>query len=127
MYGGPGPTTLRVHIQDTSPRGVATMTTLLISLDLDPARADEVVRLLRVEMAPWMRQRSGFVSSHWFLADDRRHCTIMVEFESEPEADEVARATLALPSNPARSWNVGRVETVDDLDFAPRPGLRLDG
>ncbi|MDX6235034.1 MAG: hypothetical protein QOH68_4190 [Nocardioidaceae bacterium] len=103
------------------------MTTLLISLDLDPVRADEVVRLLRGEMAPWMRQRPGFLSSHWFLADDRGHCTIMVEFESEPEASEVARATLALPSNPARSWNVGRVEIVADLDFAPRPGLRLEG
>ena len=103
------------------------MTTLLISLDLDPQRADEVVRLLRVEVAPWMRQRPGFVSSHWLLADDRRHCTITVEFETEPQAGDVARATLALPSNPARSWNVGRVEIVADLDFAPRPGLRLEG
>lgn len=103
------------------------MTTLLISLDLDPERADEVIRLLRIEMAPWMRQQQGFVSSHWFLAEDRQHCTITVEFETEPEAAEVARATLALPSNPARSWNVGRVETVADLDFAPRPGLRLEG
>jgi hypothetical protein len=101
------------------------VTTLLVSLDLDPERADEVVGLLRAEMAPWMRQQPGFVSSHWFLADDRRHCTITVEFDDEESAGRVARATLALPSNPARSWNVGRVETVADLDFAPRPGLRL--
>ena len=103
------------------------MTTLLISLDLDPDRADEVVRLLRSEMAPWMRQQPGFVSSHWFLADDRQHCTITVDFESESEAAAVARATLALPTNAARSWNVGRVETVADLGFASTPGLRLDG
>ena len=102
------------------------MTTLLISLDLDPERADEVVTLLRSEMAPWMRQQAGFVSSHWFLADDRRHCTITVDFESDAEAAEVARATLALPKVPARSWNVERVEAVADLDFAPRPGLRLE-
>jgi hypothetical protein len=101
------------------------MTTLLISLDLDPQRADEVVRLLRSEMAPWMRQQPGFVSSHWFLADDRNHCTVTVEFESEAAAGDVARATLALPSNPARSWNVARVDSVSDLNFAPRPGLRL--
>lgn len=103
------------------------MTTLLIDLDLDPARADEVVGLLRTEMAPWMRHQPGFVSSHWFLAEDRRHCLITVEFESAAEADAVARATLALPSNPARSWNVARVDSVSDLDFAPRPGLRLEG
>jgi hypothetical protein len=103
------------------------VTTLLISLDLDPARADEVVHLLRGEMAPWMRQQPGFLSSNWFLADDRGHCTIMVDFGSEPEAAAVAHATLALPCNPARSWNVGRVEIVADLDFAPRPGLRLEG
>jgi len=103
------------------------VTTLLISLDLDPERADEVVALLRNEMAPWMRQQDGFVSSHWFLAADRRHCTITVEFGSADQAAEVARATLALPSNPARSWNVGRVDAVADLDFAPRPGLRLEG
>lgn len=102
------------------------MTTLLISLDLDPERADEVVALLRTEMAPWMRQQPGFVSSNWLLADDRRHCTITVEFETADEAAAVARATLALPSNRARSWNVGRVETVAELGFAPRPGLRLD-
>jgi hypothetical protein len=48
------------------------VTTLLISLDHDPERADEVIRLLRIEMAPWMRQQQGFVSSHWFLADNRR-------------------------------------------------------
>lgn len=101
------------------------MTTLLISLDLDPARADEVVQLLRGEMAPWMRQQAGYVTSHWFLADDRRHCTITVEFEDHPQASDVAEATLALPSNAARSWNVGRVEIVDDLGLAPRPGLRL--
>lgn len=103
------------------------MTTLLVSLDLDPERADEVVQLLRGEMAPWMKQQPGFVSSQWFLAEDRRHCTITVEFDTEEHAAAVGRATLALPSNPARSWNVGRVETVADLDFAPRPGLRLEG
>jgi len=126
MYGVGAPASLRVDIQHNNP-GAATVTTLLISLDLDPERADEVVRLLRVEMAPWMRQQPGFVSSHWFLAADRRHCTITVEFETVAEAAEVGRATLALPSNPARSWNVGRVEAVADLDFAPRPGLRLEG
>ncbi|WP_183094133.1 hypothetical protein [Nocardioides stalactiti] len=102
------------------------MTTLLICLDLDPARADEVVGLLRAEMAPWMRQQPGFVSSRWFLAEDRHHCTVTVEFDSEREAAAVAEATLALPANPARSWNVGRVDTVADLDLAPRPGLRLE-
>ncbi len=107
--------------------GIENVTTLLISLDLDPDRAAEVVSLLRSEMAPWMRQQPGFVSSHWLLADDRRHCTITVDFESAAEADAVARATLALPRNAARSWNVGRVETVADLDFAPRPGLRVEG
>ncbi|KAA1418635.1 hypothetical protein F0U44_09045 [Nocardioides humilatus] len=103
------------------------MTTLLISLDLDPVRADEVVRLLRGEMAPWMRQQTGYLTSHWFLADDRQHCTITVEFEDRPQASDVAQATLALPSNTDRSWNVGRVEIVDDLGLAPRPGLRLEG
>lgn len=127
MYGAGGPASLRVHIQHTARGGIATMTTLLITLDLDASRADEVVGLLRSEMAPWMKQQAGFVSSHWFLADDRRHCTIMVEFDSEPAASDVARATLALPSNPARSWNVARVDSVSDLDFAPRPGLRLEG
>jgi hypothetical protein len=106
--------------------GTETVTTLLISLGLDPDRADEVVSLLRSEMAPWMRQQPGFVSSHWFLADDRQHCTITVDFESEAQAADVARATLALPSNSARSWNVERVDTVADLGFASTPGLRWD-
>ncbi|HYG92604.1 MAG TPA: antibiotic biosynthesis monooxygenase [Nocardioides sp.] len=102
------------------------MTTLLVSLTLDPERTDEVVRLLRGEMAPWMRRQPGFVSSHWYLAGDGGHCTITVEFDSEPAAEEVARATLALPGSRHRSWNVERVEVVDDLGLAPRPGLRVD-
>lgn len=107
--------------------GGRTVTTLLISLDLDPTRADEVVALLRGEMAPWMRRQAGYVSSHWLLADDREHCTITVEFEEQAQAADVAEATLALTGNTARSWNVGRVEIVDDLGLAPRPGLRLGG
>ncbi|MEZ0578722.1 hypothetical protein [Nocardioides sp. MH1] len=103
------------------------MTTLLISLDLDPTRAEEVAGLLRGEMAPWMRQQAGYLTSHWFLADDRRHCTITVEFEDRAQASDVARATLELPANTARSWNVDRVEIVDDLGLAPRPGLHLGG
>ena len=86
-----------------------------------------MVGLLRSEMAPWMRRQPGFVSSRWFLAEDRQHCTITVEFEDDPAAAAVAAATLALPSHPARSWNVARVDTVADLDFAPRPGLRVEG
>lgn len=100
--------------------------TLLISLDLDPARSEEVVRLLRTEMAPWMRHRPGFQSSRWFLADDHRHCTITVEFDDEQQATDVAEATLALPDSPARSWHVARCEVVADLDLAPRPGVRID-
>lgn len=101
------------------------MTALVVSLTLDPARTDEVVRLLRQEMAPWMRRQHGFVSSHWFLADDGAHCTITVDFDDLPAARAVAEATLALPSPPARSWHVERVEVADDLGLAPRPGLRL--
>jgi hypothetical protein len=99
------------------------MTTLLISLSLDPERVEEVVRLLRTEMAPWMRRQPGFASSHWLLADDRAHCTITAEFGSDEQARAVAEATLALPESAARSWHVERVEAVADLGLAPRPGV----
>lgn len=101
------------------------MPTLLVSLGLDPDRTEEVVRLLRVEVAPWMRRQPGFASSHWFLSEDRTRCTITVEFDDEPRARAVADATLALPSHPARSWHVERVEVASDLGLAPRPGLHL--
>jgi len=103
------------------------MATMLVSLTLDPERTVEVVRLLRGEMAPWMRRQPGFVSSNWYLAGDRRHCTIRVEFDHQRHAEQVARATEGLAYNAARSWNVERVEVVDDLDLAPRPGVRLEG
>jgi 2-methylcitrate dehydratase PrpD len=91
------------------------MATMLVSVTVDPARADEVVRLLRGEMAPWMRVQPGFVSSHWLLSDDRSHCTILVDFTAEEDARAVADATLALPTHPTRSWNVERVEVTTDL------------
>lgn len=99
------------------------MTTLLVSLVLDPDRSEDVVRLLRSEMAPWMRRQPGFVSSHWLLAEDRAHCTITIEFGTAVEAKTVGEATRALPDIPARSWHVERVEVVDDLGLAPRPGI----
>lgn len=100
--------------------------TLLLDLALDPVRSEEVVRLLRTELAPWMRHRPGFRSSRWLLTDDRRQCTITVEFDTEPDAVAVAEATAALPDSPARSWHVRRCEVVCDLDLAPRPGVRVE-
>ena len=103
------------------------MATMLVSVTVDPTRADEVVRLLRGEMAPWMRQQPGFVSSHWFLSDGLDRCTIIVDFEAPDDARAVADATLALPSHPARSWNVERVDVATDLDLAPRAPIDLNG
>jgi hypothetical protein len=123
MYGAAGSRTLEVEKWHGHTTPGVRMTTLLISLDLDPGRSEEVVRLLRTEMAPWMRHQPGFVSSHWLLADDHRHCTVTVEFDDDGHARDVAAATLALPDNPARSWHVGRVEVVADLGLAPRPGV----
>ncbi|UMG93123.1 antibiotic biosynthesis monooxygenase [Nocardioides sp. TF02-7] len=94
------------------------MATMLVSVTVDPARADRVLGLLRGEMAPWMRRQPGFVASHWSLDDDRTRCTIVVEFDAEEHARAVAEATLALPTHPARSWNVERVEVAADPDLS---------
>lgn len=125
MYAVRPPATLGVDDQHRTLLGAA-MTTLLISLTLDPERCEEVTRLLRTEMAPWMRRQAGFVSSHWLLADDGRHCTITAEFDGPDRARDVAEATLALPDSAARSWHVDRVEVVADLGLAPRPGVRFE-
>lgn len=99
------------------------MTTLLISLALDPDRSQEVIRYLRTDLARWIRRLPGFESSHWLLSEDRAHCTVTLTFDDRGPADQVAEALLATDPNPARAWNVDRVEHVWDLGLAHDPAV----
>lgn len=98
------------------------MTDLLISLVLDPGRREEVLRHLGSDVAPWLRRRPGFCTSRWYLATDGMHCTAVITFSS-PEAAAAAADLLDDGRNPARSWNVERVEVVEDLGIASRPAV----
>ncbi|WP_435771831.1 hypothetical protein [Nocardioides sp. SYSU DS0651] len=101
------------------------MTTLLLTLALDPERTEDVVERLRTELAPWLRRRPGFVTSRWLLADQQDRCTVVVEVGCGADLDHLLAAVRATHTNPARSWHCERVEAVQDLHLAERPPVGL--
>ncbi|GAA4803432.1 hypothetical protein ACFQ0K_12115 [Nocardioides caeni] len=113
------------------------MTTLVLTLGLDPDRSPATLERLRAEVAPWLRRLPGFVTSRWLLGTERDHCTVVIDIaeatdpaepadEDRPTSVEVIRKALeARTADPARSWWCERVEVADDLHLAERPTVAM--
>ncbi len=101
------------------------MTTLLVTLVLEPRCSEEVLARLRAEVAPWLRRRPGFVTSRWLLGASRDRCTILVEAEESAESALVSLTEALAPGEhgQGRSWWCERVDLVTDLHLAERPGV----
>jgi hypothetical protein len=101
------------------------MTTLLVTLALDPDHTDDVLDLLRSDVAPWLRRRPGFVTSRWLLGTTRDRCTVLVDV-ADAVADDAAHdlaGALGAGVDGGRSWHCERVEVVTDLHLADQPPI----
>jgi hypothetical protein len=97
------------------------MATLVLTMDLDPARADEARRHVRVDVIPWVRRLPGFRYGRWVHGLDHTYCLVLVEFDTEEEAQRVAEIARAEQDNPARSWNFDRVLVAAEDGPIPSP------
>lgn len=119
MYADPLASTLKVDTLDHP--GGEPMATLMLTMELDPARADEVLRQIRGDVIPWVRRLPGFSSGHWVRSIDQSYALVLVEFGTEAEAQDVADLAAAQRNNPARSWNFDRIVVAEELAVVESP------
>jgi hypothetical protein len=99
----------------------APMATLMLTMDLDPSRADEVQRQVSMNVIPLVRRLPGFRSGRWVRSLDHSYCLVLVEFDTEAEAQDVAELASAQRNNPARSWNFDRVIVTEEIGLVGSP------
>jgi hypothetical protein len=108
-------------LQDPRAAEEAPMATLMLTMDLDPSRADEVQRQVSMNVIPWVRRLPGFRSGRWVRSVDCSYCLVLVEFDTEAEAEEVAELARSQRNNPARSWNFDRIVVTEEIGLVGSP------
>ncbi|RNL62128.1 hypothetical protein EFK50_09995 [Nocardioides marmoriginsengisoli] len=119
MYADTLASTLKVDTLDHL--GGEPMATLMLTMELDPARADEVLRQIRGDVIPWVRRLPGFSSGHWVRSVDKSYALVLVEFGTEAQARDVADLAAAQRSNPDRSWSFDRIVVAEELAVVESP------
>ncbi|MDP3893314.1 hypothetical protein, partial [Nocardioides sp.] len=97
------------------------MTALMLTMTLDPARSEEVLRHIRVDVIPWVRRLPGFGGARWIRSLDGSYCLVLVDFAEQEQAESVAQLARAQRDNPARSWNFDRIEVAEELAVVSHP------
>ena len=82
------------------------MHTMVVRMSVDPARAGEVARHLREDVAGWARQQPGFVSGQWLCRDGATEALGVVVFASRADADRAAQGPRGYRRDGARAWNI---------------------
>ncbi len=91
------------------------MHTMVVEMSVDPARAGEVARHFRDDVAVWARRQPGFVSGQWLLTGDRSGGLGAVVFTSEAQATAAAEGPRRYPRDEARAWNIETVTVYEQL------------
>jgi hypothetical protein len=78
------------------------MHALLVTLDIDPSRADEAMNLLKTFAVPMISSGEGFVSGTWFRSADgaRGHSLILFNDEASARAGAERAAEGPPPGAP---------------------------
>lgn len=97
------------------------MATLVLTMELDPDRVDEVDRQVRADVIPWVRRLPGFRSGRWVRSLDHGYCVVLVEFDTDEAAQEVAALAGSQHPNPARSWQFDRVLVAEEIGAVGSP------
>jgi hypothetical protein len=84
----------------------------------DPARAEEVARHFREDIAGWAVKQSGFVSGQWLRSTDGDDGMGVVIFASQSDATTAAQGPRSYPRDNTRAWNVESVTVYEQLTSA---------
>lgn len=97
------------------------MTTLVLTMVLDPRRGDTVLRAVRDEMLPWVRRLPGFSTGRWLRSEDRGCCLVVLDFDTPDAARAVAQLVATEVGHPARAWNFEKVVISEEIAVTTRP------
>ena len=87
-------------------------------MSVDPARAGEVARHLREDVAGWAKQQPGFVSGQWLGRDGGTEALGVVTFASAEDASQAAQGPRRYVRDAARAWNVEDVTVYEEFASA---------
>jgi hypothetical protein len=90
--------------------------TLLVTMSVDPSRADLVAQHLREDIVPWARQQRGFVSGQWLLGAGQGFGVVL--FQTGEDAQQAAAGPRAFPYDESRAWNVVDVQVYERVAAA---------
>jgi hypothetical protein len=94
------------------------MHTLVVQMSTDPARAGEVARHLREDVAGWAKRQPGFITGQWLHSPDLRAAMGMVVFNSEDAATKAAQGPRSYPRDGDRAWNIEDVTVYQQVTTA---------
>ena len=89
------------------------MSTMIVTMTLDPQQRDAAERHLREDVAAWAKSRPGFVSGRWLCSDDGTKGVGVVTFASAADAAAAALGPRSSPGGPA--WSIDSVEVLQEV------------
>jgi hypothetical protein len=92
------------------------MHTMIVTMNLDPTRLNEVDRHFRQDVAKWAKAQPGFVTGSWLRSEDGTRGLGVVTFASAEAAAGAAVGPRSAPPGPA--WSIESVEIFDQLQQA---------
>ena len=90
------------------------MSTVIVTMELDPARTAEVGRHFREDVVPWARTRPGFVSGRFLRSADGTRGMGVVVFTTPEHAEAAAAGPRSAPPGPA--WSIASVELLETVE-----------
>lgn len=97
------------------------MVTLLVTMSIDPRRADAMPSILRDDVVAWVRRQRGFCSGRWLRSEDRTACLGVLDFADADDARAVAGLLSAGSAHPARAWHIDAVVVASEIAATVRP------
>jgi len=89
------------------------MNAVVVTMEIDPSRYDEVDRHLREDVVSWARRQPGFVSGQWLRLDGGDRAMGLVMFESAAQAAAAAEGPRSQPTVEGRAWNTQSVSVFE--------------
>jgi hypothetical protein len=86
------------------------MHVVVVTMQLDPDRADEVDRHLTQDVTAWAKNQPGFVRGQWLRLEGGDRGLGVVSFSTEAQAIAAAQGPRSQPRVEGRAWNTERVD-----------------
>ncbi len=91
------------------------MSTLLVTMSIDPHRLEEARRHLREDVLGWASSQPGFLRGHWYANEDNTRGYGVVDFDTAQAAHAAADGPRGYTREASRAWNVESVDVLNDI------------